>query len=260
MLFVMMGMWRAFAVPASLDANSVFRMSAERDAAACHAGTRRAAAVMALAPTALALWPIASAASVWVLLGHLVFCAAWAVLSVELLFGRLPKIPFTCAYDPGGSNLRVHWASYALGALSYVTLAVVVEQRMLRGPEAFAAGLFCLGIALWIARRRRDAAREQDGIRRSRIIEWVDHERIETTIAPPGSTAREGRQERDAEAGGGHRVRERPCAGLARVMDGDERRKVDRRTAVAFVHRPSPRPPRLSPVPSPCRCTLAPLC
>ncbi len=160
MLFVLLGLWSAFAVPASLDANSVFRMSAERDAAACHAGTRRAAAVMALAPTALALWPIASAASVWVLLGHLVFCAAWAVLSVELLFGRLPKIPFTCAYDPGGSNLRVHWASYALGALCYVTLAVVVEQRMLRGPEAFAAGLFCLGIALWIARRRRDAARE----------------------------------------------------------------------------------------------------
>jgi hypothetical protein len=82
------------------------------------------------------------------------------VLSVELLFGRLPKIPFTCAYDPGGSNLRVHWASYVLGALSYVTLAVVIEERMLRGPGPFAIGLLCLAAGFAIARRRRSPARE----------------------------------------------------------------------------------------------------
>ena len=159
-LFVLLGLWSAFAIPAALAANGVFRMSAERDAAACHAGTRRAATVLALVPTAVALWPIASVAGPWSAVGHLGFGAAWAVLSVELLFGRLPKIPFTCAYDPGQANLRVHWASYSIGALAYVTLAVIVEEHMLRGPGPFAIGLAGLGAAFAIARLRRTPGRE----------------------------------------------------------------------------------------------------
>jgi hypothetical protein len=155
MFFVLVGLRSAFAIPASLDANWVFRMTAERDVAACHAGTRGATVVLALLPTAASLVPLAGQLSGWRLLGHLAFSVAWAVLSTELLLLRFTKVPFTCPYQPGRANLRVYWAAYLFGSFLYMAAAGAIERSMLAGLQPFAIGLACLTAAVVIGRGRR---------------------------------------------------------------------------------------------------------
>lgn len=95
------------------------------------------------------LWP-------WRAAGHLAVLAAAALILAELCLHRFHKIPFTCSYLPGES--QVHLAIWgALSLLWFIVLSVRYEIEALEDPARFIPALIGLAI-VWACLRRRTAA------------------------------------------------------------------------------------------------------
>jgi hypothetical protein len=116
MMFTVAGMRVVFALPLDLRANWMFRVSPVEGGAAILRARRRALLALAVAP----VWIGSVALSLWTLpprlaAGHaIVLALLGAALAEATLVGPV-KIPFTCSYLPGKSNIHVlFWACITL--------------------------------------------------------------------------------------------------------------------------------------------------
>ena len=156
---VMMSAWVfgvriVFAMPLELRANWIFRVTSVRKTAEYLAASRRPLFVLAVAP----VW-LGSAAllcSIWpwrAVLQHLVVLGLWGmILAYASLYG-FQKIPFTCSYLPGKSNMTFAF----LGFWVYVNLVAGganLERRALDRPASFAAMAALLAAAALCVRWR----------------------------------------------------------------------------------------------------------
>ena len=155
--FAVIGTRVAFSIPLDLRGNWTFRVTGARRVPECLAGSRRALLLLSAAPVWMAsagfcfwLWPWQAAA------GHLAILALIAPILAELCLYGFHKIPFTCSYLPGKS--QVHLA--ILGAvvlLHFIVLGVAYEPQALEDPARFVPAL--VGLALvWACARWRTAA------------------------------------------------------------------------------------------------------
>jgi CubicO group peptidase (beta-lactamase class C family) len=155
--FAVIGARVAFSIPLDLRGNWIFRVTGARRVPECLAGARRSLVLISAAPvwTASAvacfrLWQWRAAA------GHLAILALIALILVELCLHGFHKIPFTCSYLPGKSQIHL----VVLGALSllwFIVLSVVYERRALGDPVLFAPALIGLAV-VWACLRWRTAA------------------------------------------------------------------------------------------------------
>jgi len=113
--------------------------------------------LLALAPLFILLVPLYLSVSDWpqVLL-HLAYCAMLALMLVEILMFRFPKIPFTCSYLPGKANLRLYWAPYLFACLVYLSTAISLETWLLRQPDRFVAFFLVVAGVLLLSRACQD--------------------------------------------------------------------------------------------------------
>jgi hypothetical protein len=155
--FAVIGTRVAFSIPLDLRGNWTFRVTGARRVPECLAGSRRALLLLSAAPVWMAsagfcfwLWPWRAAA------GHLAILALIALILAELCLYGFHKIPFTCSYLPGKS--QVHLA--ILGAvflLHFLVLSIAYEPQALEDPARFVPAL--VGLALvWACARWRTAA------------------------------------------------------------------------------------------------------
>jgi hypothetical protein len=141
LLFVMLpGLRHAYAIPADLHANWMFRLAEPRDLSRVERAVRRATLVLAVVPICFGLLPV----YVWLwgprnALVHLAFVLSVALIARELLLFRLQKIPFTCSYVPGQANIKMAWALYLFSFITLVSTLAALEMSVLSRPWLLAA-------------------------------------------------------------------------------------------------------------------------
>jgi hypothetical protein len=152
-----MGMRVVFALPLDLRANWMFRVTPMEGGEAALAARRRALLALAVAP----VWA-ASAAVCFRMLppgtatAHLVVLGlVGAVLAEAALTGPV-KIPFTCSYLPGKSNVHVTFWMCVLLVLTIVAKAAELEMRAVGRPLWFGGIVAALAALLMILQRSKE--------------------------------------------------------------------------------------------------------
>ncbi|HEV2447458.1 MAG TPA: serine hydrolase, partial [Candidatus Sulfopaludibacter sp.] len=170
---MLMGFWVVGArvvssLPLDLRANWIFRVMPFQAGRSCLQARRRALLALSVAPACaicaavlVPLWPWRQAAA------HLAALAFLGIFLAELSFDGMQRLPFTCSYLPGKSNLHVtFWFGMVL-LFVVIVGAAVNEREALQSPTASAAVVACVGIAALLAalRNNRLAAPSQAELR-----------------------------------------------------------------------------------------------
>jgi hypothetical protein len=159
MCLAVVGLRSTFALPVSLNANWVLRVTQLKPSQQYIAGARRALLLLSVAPA----WGLAA------LLGlgfrpwghvaeHLAVLAAVALILAELCMIGVSKIPFACSYLPGKTNLQYLFWGLAVGFLAVAMSLANAEMRVLASLPQLATMvgvLFAIGTGLWLVNRQR---------------------------------------------------------------------------------------------------------
>jgi hypothetical protein len=146
--FVLSGMRVVFSIPAELKANWVFQLSEADGRPECLSGVRKAMFVFGAVPLFAALAPMYVLLWGWpAAVFHTFFDIALSLLLIELLLVKFHKIPFTCSYLPGKSNITALWFVYWLGFATYAYSMASLEVWILNRPLRI-AGFYLLGVTL----------------------------------------------------------------------------------------------------------------
>lgn len=161
--FVVMGAWIlgtrvVFNIPLDLRANWTFRLTQTRPVFDYFTGIRRAAYVLALAPVwcasaavFLSVWPSLQA------LAHVVVLLLVGITAVELWLYGFQKVPFTCSYLPGRSNVHITFLLCLMLGLNVIYWSASFELRALSDLREYLwiiAGLFVAATLAWQRRAR----------------------------------------------------------------------------------------------------------
>lgn len=157
--FAISGFRAVFQFPAELGSNWLFRITETRWAEMARGLTRKRVLVSGLTPVLLLLLPAEMVVwGGWRAPLHTVFQAAAGALLIELMFWSFDKVPFTCSYFPGRTNLSILFLIYFYGFTSYsfhmADLELAIERHALYGVLFFAAA----AVLLTLAWRRHPAA------------------------------------------------------------------------------------------------------
>lgn len=150
----MIGARVTFALPLDLRSNWIFRNAPLHGGPEFLKARRRALLVVALVPIwtlfaiiLFAQWPWRAAA------GHLALLWLAGLILAEACLGGVHKIPFTCSYLPGKSNLHVSfWAAMFALSLGVLAKGADLERRALQSGTAFGITLAILA-AVWLCAR-----------------------------------------------------------------------------------------------------------
>jgi hypothetical protein len=161
LFFIVFGTRAAFALPIALRSNWIFRVTAVHCPSSYFAAARRALFALSVVPVCVAcvivysiIWPFPA------VLQHMLVLTLFGVLLVECSMNRFHKIPFTCSYLPGKSNLRVRLGAYAIAFLFLADLGVRIEYWAIASRSRYAVMVAVLFAAAVLASRRR--VRSQD--------------------------------------------------------------------------------------------------
>ena len=161
---MLMGLWVVgarvvFSLPLDLRANWIFRTMPFRAGRSCLNARRRALIAVSVAPAwalsaavLFSLWPWRPAAA------HLAVLALVGIVLAEFSFDSVQRIPFTCSYLPGKSNMHVTFWLWIYLIFLGIIGAAVNERKALESPTATAAVLAGLGIAAGAAILRNNRA------------------------------------------------------------------------------------------------------
>jgi hypothetical protein len=162
MALAVVGLRVAFAFPLEPRANWIFRAVGVRRGPEILAATRRVILLLCVSPVwlvtaavCLRLWPWGQAVA------HLAVLGLFAIVLVDLVLWGFRKIPFTCSYLPGKSQVHMVFLG-AVGLLWLLAQSVVFEQQALRKPGTIVAVLALLGAAALAVRSRVTALARLD--------------------------------------------------------------------------------------------------
>jgi len=153
MSFAVVGLRSVFSLPISLNANWVLRITQLRPTPEYTAATRMSLLLLAVVPTTIASAILAMTfRPLHEIAGHLVILLLVGCVLAEFCLVGFYKVPFTCSYLPGKSNVQfVFWAFLVL----FVPLAMrfaSLEQRALERLPQFLGMSSCL-LAIVVALR-----------------------------------------------------------------------------------------------------------
>ncbi|HZS93214.1 MAG TPA: hypothetical protein VFA78_00315, partial [Chloroflexota bacterium] len=157
--FLLLGMRVLFAFPVEVRANWAFRIIGEGDPVIPLRAVRKLMIVAGIAPVCLFSLPMYGLLwGWWVAIRHVALSALITGILLQLLTTGFYKIPFTCTFMPGKSNLKGWFTVYVVGFLIAAFCIIHLElwlatdvSRAVKGVVIFAA---ILALATW--RRRRD--------------------------------------------------------------------------------------------------------
>lgn len=154
--FVISGFRAVCQFPAELRANWLFQLAESHSTEAARRAIRKHVIYGGLLPALLILLPLELL--IWGLplgLLHGAFQLVTGALLVEAMFWTFDKIPFTCSYFPGNSNLSLLAGLYLYGFTSY-SFHLADLERMLDVHWSYAALAFTVAsLLLALSWRRR---------------------------------------------------------------------------------------------------------
>ena len=164
MWFAVIGTRVAFAMPAELRANWIFRVTSLLGVPGWLKATRRSLFTLAVAP----VWTIWAAVLLWLwpwrpAAGHLAVLGLLGTILVEACLYGFHKIPFTCSYLPGKANVYYLFFAYALLAVTFLDRAAVLERNTLQNLAQYATVLLVLTISAVLVRWRTWASSQAEG-------------------------------------------------------------------------------------------------
>jgi hypothetical protein len=147
MSFAVIGLRSVFALPISLTANWVLRTTQLASSDRYIAATRRSLLLFAVLPvwlasavTALAYRPLGQTAA------HLLVLALLGTILAELNLLGFYKVPFTCSYLPGKSNVQLGFWAFILAFVPLTVVGAIREMRALPHPLSVAAIVLALAV------------------------------------------------------------------------------------------------------------------
>ena len=159
MCLAVVGLRSTFALPVSLHANWVLRVTQLEPSQLYIAGARRALLLLSAGPA----WGLAALMGLgfrpWGYVAeHLMVLAVVGWILVEVCMMGVSKIPFACSYLPGKTNLQYLFWGFAVVFLVVAMSLANLEVRVLGDPVKFAAimaVLAAVGTVLWAVNRQR---------------------------------------------------------------------------------------------------------
>jgi hypothetical protein len=150
MFYAVLGSRVAFGIPLDLRANWIFRMTEICPTHSYLAAVRRSLFVLTVAPislasTALFLWMFLPVQPWRVVLGHLAVLTLLGIILADLSLYSFRKIPFTCSYLPGKTDLQLAFWFCALLLVALTDAGARHEYRALQDPVNCALMLGTLG-------------------------------------------------------------------------------------------------------------------
>lgn len=158
LVFVILGIRVVAAIPISLSANWMIRVTQVRPSSEYQRAVRFSWIALGVAPIWVLVAGLLLTTSPWrPVLGHLVVLVLLGMLLVELCLLTFPKVPFTCSYLPGKANIHIaFWVGIVL-LFQFVSTGARFERRMLNHPFSYALMILLLAITLAVLRRRAKA-------------------------------------------------------------------------------------------------------
>jgi hypothetical protein len=145
----------AFAMPKDLLSNWIFRMLPLSEPRVYAVARRRALLAVSVAPVSVMsgvafswMWPWLPA------LGHVLVLALLGLVLVEIAECGARRIPFTCSYLPGRSQIHIGLVVIVMVVLPLVVGAATLERDALQDGLSYAALLAALAIGWAVARAR----------------------------------------------------------------------------------------------------------
>jgi hypothetical protein len=162
MALAVMGARVVFALPLELRANWIFRAVGVHDAGEILIASRRALLLLSVVP----VWLISAAVCFWLwpwrqAAAHLAVLGLLGMMLADFCLWSFRKIPFTCSYLPGKSQVHMIVVA-AVILILLVAQSVVWEQEALQKPGMMAAMLALLGVAAVAIRWRIEVLARSD--------------------------------------------------------------------------------------------------
>lgn len=158
-----LGLRAVFALPISLNANWVLRITQLRPTAQYIAATRTTLLAFSVAPMLAVTALLALNYRPWTqAAAHIVMLALFGILFVELALIKFDKVPFTCSYLPGKANVQIIFWGAVFVWIILAVLAGTYESAALHEPAKYAtmAGVLAamaLAVSIWNRLRARTA-------------------------------------------------------------------------------------------------------
>jgi len=153
MTFGVFGLRGVFTLPISLEANWVLRITQLQSTRHYFAATRLALLLFAVAPVLIVTTLLALNFRPWQHVAqHLVILALLGCLLVEFALYKFDKVPFTCSFLPGKTNIQIVFWGFAFIAGIFGVASAVYEQGALHNASKYTtmcgvllAGVVALG-------------------------------------------------------------------------------------------------------------------
>lgn len=140
MSLVVLGFRAVFALPIALSANWVLRITQLRPTAQYFAATRRTLLLIGVLPTVLIVAALALNFRPWQdVAAHLLVDVLLGFAFVELALFRFDKVPFTCSYLPGKTNVQVIFWGFAFVWIILGSLLGITEMSALHDLARYLA-------------------------------------------------------------------------------------------------------------------------
>ena len=149
MIFGVFGLRGVFSLPISLNANWMLRITQLQPTRHYFSATRLALLLFGVAPVLLVATGLALNFRPWQHVAqHLVILALLGCLLVELGLYKFDKVPFTCSFLPGKTNVQVVFWGFAFITSIFGIWSALYEQSALRDASKYAtmAGVLLAGI------------------------------------------------------------------------------------------------------------------
>lgn len=173
--FAVIGMRAVFSLPFEVSANWIFRVSPLRAGPQCVEALRRSLWLIAVLPA----WLLSAAALglFWPwrpVLQHLVLLLLIGSIITELCLVGNQKVPFTCAWLPGKSNVHISFWLCIMLILQVTLRAAEFERSSLESAPRYAAitGVLSAAVILCAVINSRSAAKEVGTLRFEEQPSW----------------------------------------------------------------------------------------
>ena len=158
--FAIIGVRAVFALPITLPANWVFRITAVHTSPEYFSAVRRSLYALTALPIWIAsaifyplVWPLAPA------IEHLAVLFVIGILLIEISLHGFRKVPFACSYLPGKANIHVKLGIWAILFLFVTDRGVAIEFWAMERAGRFAVFIgILLVLAIWARVRTTELA------------------------------------------------------------------------------------------------------
>jgi hypothetical protein len=154
--FILVGLRFVFSVPADLSANWIFKIIDKRKLETSRGGIHKfmlcvvyIPLLMLFTPFYLMIWDVQAVAS------HVLYVSILSLILVEVLLLRFTKLPFTCSYLPGKTNIQLWLPVYVLVCYLYTYGTTVLELWVLEDVWKYAVFVIISGIVFFRLNRYR---------------------------------------------------------------------------------------------------------